>query len=259
MRHDTSFSTVVVVVFCYAAVSAVLPGQVAVASEPELVFEDVDPWTMEAEANRAIWLVDDFEDGNIDGWIDEGGGMCTASTSAIAADGAYSMRVDGACGHLWGRVLDLPTSQPTGVTVWVRSDTVNTYDTYFALGDQFSGPTGNYGGIYFLGRPTGHWGVFNGTPLSCGSRNAAQWYRVTFNVDWACKMFDVSIDGERVQSNVAFYHEPTESFDRIHVYNYDDATARYDSITFSTPPVGFMIFWDDFERTSTCRWSSTTP
>jgi hypothetical protein len=211
-----------------------------------------------ADDRRAAWIVDDFEDGNIDGWVDEGGGYCTASTSVIAANGTlYSMRVDGACGHFDGKVLDIPTSMPTGVNFWVRANTVDTHDTYFILGDQDSGSGGNVGAIYFKGSPDGTWTVFNGAGHSCGPRNPDQWYRIHINVDWPCKMFDVSVDGDLKQTNVDFYHLDTASIDRIHVYNWSPTTGRYDEISFSTPGVSPLVFEDDFERGSTCRWSVT--
>lgn len=210
----------------------------------------------EFDDQRAAWIVDNFEDGNIDDWIDEGGGLCTASTSAVAASGSYSIRVDGACAHRLGRVLDISGSMPTGISVSVRSDTVNTWDTYLILGDEQSGPGGNEGAIYFLGNESGDWFVSNyDGAFSCGTRNAGQWYDIDFNVDWACKMYDVSVDGVVMQRNISFVHEPTDSFDRIHVYNFSNATARYDDIYFSTPGVSPLIFEDDFERTSACRWS----
>lgn len=262
MRHGLSVPILAVAVFFCIAVLSIPPDQVALAAEPDVANRDGDlsmSGPGEPEDVRAAWVVDNFEDGNIDDWIDEGGSQCSASTSASTASGAYSMRIDGACGHLLGRVLDIPSSQPTGVTVWVRSNTVDTYDTYLVFGDQNSGPGENYGAIYFQGMNSGHWAVFNGASYSCGSRNPDQWYRVQFTVDWACKMYDVRIDGAFQQRNVAFYHQPTASFERIHVYNWDSATARYDEISFSTPSVGPPIFEDDFERTSACRWSSATP
>lgn len=278
MRRGMSIQVVVVVVLCWIVFFGVLPAQVALGSDQDIVHQDGDPpmsgwvpladlividedqgWVSDPEAVKAAWIVDDFEDGNIDGWVDEGGGACYATTSAVAASGAYSMRVDGACGHMLGRVLDITGSMPTGISFSVRADTVDTYDTYLILGDSNSGYVGNPGAIDFHGRPDGTWVVFNGTGYSCGNRNAAQWYDVSLNVDWACKMYDVSIDGVPKASNIPFYHTNTEAFDRIHVYNYDSATGRYDDIYFYTPGVSPLIFEDGFERTSTCRWSVVSP
>ena len=275
MRHRVSVTVVGLTVFCFTVFLAVASERPATAADQEVTFPDGtsfiseatevtggmsfaenETWTAAQTEGRSIWIVDDFEDGNIDGWVDEGGGACTASTSAIAASGAYSMQVDGACGHALGRVYDFNGGRPTGVSVWVRADTVNTYDSYFILGDSLSGPGSNLGGIYFYGVNTGDWAVFNGTVHWCGTRNPNQWYKVDFIVDWSCKMFDVNIDGVRKQTNVPFYHTATESFDRIHVYNYSSATARYDLIKFSDPGVSPLIFADNFERGSTCRWSS---
>jgi len=274
MRRGISVQAVVFAGFCCVVLFGVSQGQVVLADDQDVSFRDGDPsmsgWTSladmmpvdgtqnrtsEPEAARAAWVVDDFEDGNIDGWIDEGSGACYAGTSAVAASGAYSMRVDGACGHMRGRVFDITGSMPTGISFSVRADTVNTYVTYFILGDSNSGVGGNSGAIDFHGRPDGTWVVFNGTGYSCGNRNAAQWYTVGLNVDWACKMYDVSIDGVPKASNVPFYYTATEAFDRIHVYNYDSATGRYDDIYFYTPGVNPLIFEDDFERGSICRWS----
>lgn len=216
-------------------------------------------WSPRAMVSKAAWVVDSFEDGNIDGWLPEGTDDCTASKSAVAAFGAYSMRIDGACAHLDGRYLDVSGSKPTGVGVYVRSDTTNTFDTYFVLGDVASGPDGNLGAVFFSGTSTGKWSVFDGTSLDCGPRVPNQWYQVDFVIDWACKMYDVWIDGVLRRSNVSFYHTATESFDKIHVYNWSDTTARYDEITFSTPPISPLIFGDGFERGSACRWSAVTP
>lgn len=276
MRLGTSARIVGCAVCCFLALLSISVEQAAHAGDREGANRGIDllvgdpprlagvtppeeiqtPVTM-PEDGRAAWIVDDFEDGNIDGWIDEGGGACSASTSAVAAFGAYSMRIDGACAHHLGRYLDIIGSRPTGVNVWVRSNTVDTHDTYFILGDYESGPAGNSGAIYFHGSASGAWSVFDGVSgLTCGPRNPDQWYQVSFVVDWACKMYDVRIDGVLKQSNVSFYHVATESFDRIHVYNWSSTTARYDQIGFSTPGVSPLIFEDDFERGSTCRWSA---
>ncbi len=197
MRHFMSVAAIGLTIFCFTGIFAIASERIAAAADQDLAFQDGissfsettetadgiafaenQIWTPVQKAGRAIWIVEDFEDGNIDGWVDEGGGACTASTSAVAAGGAYSMRVDGACGHFLGRVFETNGGMPTGVSVWVRSDTVNTNDTYFVLGDNQSGPGGNPGGIYFYGAASGVWSVFYGSNLSCGTRNPNQWYRV---------------------------------------------------------------------------------
>lgn len=56
MRHEMPVPILVVAVFFCGAIFAVPPGQEVLATVP-----DGDSWSMVADAERAIWLVDDFE------------------------------------------------------------------------------------------------------------------------------------------------------------------------------------------------------
>jgi hypothetical protein len=196
---------------------------------------DPNSWSRRDDS-KAAWIVDDFEDGDFDGWNVEGTASCTTYISSIAANGNYSM--------------------PTGVSFYVQSSSSTTHDSYFILGDADSGPGGNVGAIYFKGSPSGVWSVITGDGgHDCGPRNPNQWYQVGFVIDWPCKMYDVRIDGVPKLTNMTFNYADTDSFDKIHVYNWDSATALYDDIMFSTPGISPLIFEDNFERGSACRWT----
>ena len=200
-------------------------------------------------ADRAAYIVDDFEDGNINGWAGEGTHNCSAFISTEAPFGSYSMAVDGACFPFNGYYFDVGNAAPTDVYLYVRSATTDTTDTFFVLGEDF------HEVVTFKGM-AGDWAVYDGANHSCGPRNPGQWYYVHFVIDWSCKVYDVNIDGQPKLTNVNFYDPAVSGISRIHLFNYDATTAWYDEIYFGTPGVSTLIFSDDFERAATCHWSS---
>ncbi len=199
--------------------------------------------------DRAIYIVDDFEDGNINGWVGDGTQSCSAYISTEVPFGSFSMAIDGACFPFNGYSFDVGNAAPTDVYLYVRSATTTTTDTFFVLGDNL------HEVVTFKGMQ-GDWAVYDGANHSCGPRNPNQWYYVHFVIDWSCKVFDVYIDGQLKLTNVMFYDPTVSGISRIHLFNYDVTTAWYDEIYFGTPGVSTMIFSDDFERAATCHWSS---
>jgi hypothetical protein len=131
-------------------------------------------------------------------------------------------------------------------------------DTYVVLGDDDT--TTSNGAIYFYAHNSGNFAVSTvGHLLNLGPYTSNTWYDVHFTVDWACEMFDVSIDGDLKMVNIPFRTAGTEHFSQLHVFNQDVSTAWWDQIVFSGPAASMLIFSDNFERDSTCRWSSTSP
>ncbi|RLE25101.1 MAG: hypothetical protein DRJ61_19475 [Acidobacteria bacterium] len=221
-----------------------LPDGAESLSIPKLV------WTEEEQVDeRAVYIVDDFEDGNINGWLGDGTQSCSASISSEVPFGSFSMRIDGACFPFNGYYFEVGNAAPTDVYLYVRSETTNTSDTFFVLGEDF------HEVVSFSGGP-GEWRVYDGASHSCGPRNPQQWYYIHFVIDWACKVYDVFIDGQLKLTNVNFYDPTVTGISRIHVFNMDNTSAWYDEIYFGTPGISPLIFADDFERGSTCRWSN---
>lgn len=206
--------------------------------------------TQEVQSDdRAAYIVDDFEDGNFNGWTVDGSHDCSASISTEVPFGSYSLAIDGACFPFNGYFLDVGNAVPTDVYLYVRSASTNTTDTFFVLGEEFHEVVSFQGVL-------GEWKVYDGSSHSCGPRTSGQWYYIHFVIDWACKVYDVHIDGQLKLTNVNFYDHTVTSISRIHVFNLDNTTAWYDEIYFATPGISPLIFADDFERGSTCRWSS---
>ncbi len=154
--------------------------------------------------------------------------------------------------------MSLTPVQPTGVSLYVRSGSTALNDTFVVLGDENT--TTNNGAIYFFAHQSGNFAVSTaGNLLNLGPYTADTWYNVSFTVDWACEVYDVSIDGQLKEFNVPFRDPGVAEFSELHVFNYDSSTAWWDQIAFSGPPASMEIFTDGFERASTCRWSAVVP
>lgn len=153
---------------------------------------------------------------------------------------------------------DLGSTQPTGVGLYVMSGSTGMHDTYFVLGD--ADTTSNNGAIFFYARGDGELVVHTDSqayPL--GSYTTGTWYDLEFTVDWACKAFDVWVDGSLRQYNLPFRNTSVDEFSQLHVFNFHNSTGWWDQIVFSGPPPSPQIFADDFERASPCRWSAVVP
>jgi hypothetical protein len=208
---------------------------------------------------KAIWLVDDFEDGNINGWNNPFYPIVYCLAQAVspgAGSSSTSLRIDGACGHFAGRYYDVGGWNPTGIDFYLRSAATNKHDGYIVFGDDDI--TTNNGIIYFL---ADGWGslslVSDGWFYNCGAYNAYQWYRISFTVDWDCKVVDVYVDGVLKHRDVPFRSPGTTEITKIHIYNFDSSSAWWDEISMSTGPPSMSIFYDDFERGATCHWDVT--
>jgi hypothetical protein len=213
----------------------------------------------ESATTKAIAVIDDFEDGDLDGWAGPTGPCTVENSSSTGANGSSrSLKITGDCGHYQGAWYNLGDWQPTGVTFWVRTDTTSFARAYVVLGDD--SVASNNGAVFFSALNSGYWAVGIGTatfalePIVVG-----QWYRVDLTLDWVGKTVDVSIDGVPRQFNVPFRSPETTSLTRLDFYNYQSAVSFLDQIQMSSPPASIEILRDGFESADTTGWSSTTP
>jgi len=79
---------------------------------------------IESGAPEAIWLIDDFEDGNLDGWLD-GGGSCNVfilNDPNTAAEGSRCLDIFGDCGgHYQGPYISLAGFQAGSFSIYIRT------------------------------------------------------------------------------------------------------------------------------------------
>ena len=215
---------------------------------------DLDPTA------KAIAVIDDFEDGDLDGWAEPTGSCTAVNTGLTGANGSSrSLRVEGDCGHYFGPWFDLVNFQATGVTFWVRSSSASLYDAYVVLGDD--NVAINDGAVFFLASATGSFVLVgpNSDTYQLAPYVADQWYRVDLTLDWVGKTVDVFIDGVPRQYNVPFRSPGTTTLTQFHFYNYSNSTAWLDYIVMSSPPPSPDLFANGFESADTTAWSSTVP
>ena len=210
-------------------------------------------------STEAIWLVDNFEDGNLNGW-NSGGGPCVATaTAATAGQGTYSMQVSGACGQFAGRWYDVVGFPATGVTGMLRPGSTSAHDAYFVAGDD--NILSDAGVIFFYAKDDGHWTIVGegSTAYACGPYTAGQWHDVWCTIDWDWRMITVRIDGDLRHVNVPIRSPTATALSQIHAYNYGNSTAYWDEITMSTEGVTPVLFWDGFESGDASGWALSTP
>jgi subtilisin family serine protease len=165
------------------------------------------------------WL-DDFEDGDLAGWHDAGGGgFKEVSDETAAAGSARSYTEYGSAtplAHYDGIYTHPGEPCPSYVTFWVRSGATTTHDAYVTLRDDRDRLV-----FYFLARGSGHL-VLN--PRSGGDASRTYepetWYHVEIrSIDWEARSFDYYLDGELVAARVGFDDPEAASADRIDLYN----------------------------------------
>ncbi len=171
---------------------------------------------------------EDFEDGDLDGWLSRGGASTMSVTSATAAAGTkYSARIDRNSNHDQGYYRELPDIRPTYVSFWGRSATTELADTYFSLRQ-----SNNAGvlSIYFDNDEGGTFHASNGTThWTVGSYVANVWYHFEFTIDWDKKTYDLDVDGVRLGTGFGFQNSAT-SIGQLDIYNYRDSVGHWDEI-----------------------------
>jgi hypothetical protein len=210
------------------------------------------------ESAKAIMIVDDFEDCDVDEWQPAGGSCTALATSLNPGGGVCSMELIDDCGTTYnGWYLDFASFQADTVLVSLRSQSTSMHDTFFTVGEAVVG--GFRPAIFIRAHGGGFWVVAGTGGGICGAAyTALQWYDFAFTIDWGTKTYDVSIDGTPCLSGVSFVGDAS-TLDRIHVYNLDASAGWYDDIIMSQEPPLPSIFDDGFETGDTTAWSSTVP
>jgi hypothetical protein len=213
----------------------------------------------EGEQGEAIWLVDDFEDGNLDGWVNGGGGCSAIATTGTAGQGSWSMEVSGGCSHMTGIYYPFGGFPAQNIGVMIRPNVPPDAHAYFVVGDD--NVAADLGVIFFLADPTGNWYIVgeNSELFDCGPYTPFQWHDVSFDLDWHWRTLAVRIDGSLCAVNVPFRSTTATTLTQIHAYNFHSSISWYDSIVMSTPPPSPVIFEDGFESADAASWSLSVP
>lgn len=211
-----------------------------------------------ADSAKAIWIVDDFEDGDIMGWATPSG-PCTAAIAAPGASSSFCMGVNGACGHYGGTFYDIGGFAATGVSLSVRPSGPGANHLYVVLDDDDNSVNGYI--IAFFANDSGWFSVWGdlGTQYLLMPNDDLDWHSLQFDIDWVGKNVDVVMDGQYRQYNVPFDDDTISTIRRMHLYNFDMASAWYDTVEMATPPPSLTVMTDDFESADDSGWSSSVP
>ncbi len=208
---------------------------------------------------RAIWVLDDFESGNLDQWED-----LTTSCSAWATDsgpgqGLRSLQIQGACGHYLGLRRNLGNIRPTGISFLVKSGPTTNADAYVVVGDD--NVTVDHGAVFFYARNDGFWALVSEDSIvkRCQPYSAYTWYQVDWVLDWDWRTVSVWVNDEMCLAHVPFRSSTVDALTRIHVYNYDNGPGWWDYFVLSTPSITPLIFSDGFDSGDGTAWSMSNP
>lgn len=209
--------------------------------------------------NRAIWLVDDFEDGYLwDTWTDDGGSCnpFTVTPTIPCPEGDRCLEIFGDCGDFYeGISTNLGGFEASSFSIYIRSDTTNTANAYIVLDDDDDWLNGTV--AFFFGNGLADW-MFSsgGIGYNCGPRVASQWYLLRFDFDWTSRTVDVFIDGNLRHADIPMTSATATGLNAIYLFNYQAGTAFFDLIVASSPPPQApLIFMDGFESGDCFNWS----
>jgi len=187
----------------------------------------------------AFFFFDDFEDGDLAGWLGTQSAGTHEVTDATAANGTrYSFHeAESVGGHQTGINLQLPDIRPGYIGFYVRPGAPDSADSYVVL----TNPSGiecifffaSTGGEFYLNEDVGGntWVAYE----------PGTWYHVEFKqIDFDSGTFEYHVDNVLIQQGVPFRHrENVQAFSRLDLYNFSpDGEAWWDEITVAqqTPP-----------------------
>ncbi len=174
-----------------------------------------------AGSPEAIWLIDDFEDGNLDGWGHAGGPCILALIhgSNGGAEGDWCSEVINNCGgHYLGPYINLQGFQAESFTIWVRALNVDRHNSYIVLDDDQIAVNGAV--VFFYGTNQGNFAAtdHNGYNYDCGTRYANDWHEIRFDIDWDLHTFDVYADNALRQTDIPF-PVSADTLNWLYIYN----------------------------------------
>lgn len=187
---------------------------------------------MLASGSKAtILFSDNFEDGDMIGWVDGGAACSEATTSDTAANGTmFSMQMSGGGStHFEGRYHVLANQVPDYIGIWIFPGSNSQANAHFVIGDD--SVVSNNGIICFYADSDGRWKINDGISThDLGTYTANQWYQIEFHLDWGGRLLSAYVDGSLKGSNIPFRSATTNSLTRVHLYNLDTCISYFDEL-----------------------------
>ncbi|UCG51503.1 MAG: choice-of-anchor D domain-containing protein [Candidatus Latescibacterota bacterium] len=191
--------------------------------------------------DSSLAFLENFEDGDYDGWFDGGGTGTKEVTDQTAADGSVMSyhEFNSGVGHFDGIYREFGAVQLRTISFWIRSGSTTTNDAYFVFRDSQGREV-----IWFFAKQDS---TFYVNVDVGGSESfvytADTWYHIEFNnIDFTAKTFDYYVGGNLIQSGIPFRNAAlVEDVYRLDLYNFTAGSeAWWDEIWIST---GIPIDW----------------
>jgi len=179
---------------------------------------------------------DGFEQGNYANWTPTGGYYTIEATTETAANGVFSLKLDGYGEHLEGVQTTFASSTPKTISFFVRPTSTTEAHCYFVVGDDYL--SSNYG-IAFFFADAGNFRLYASDQFELNvPYNINEWYHIEFrNLDFVNKKLDYYINSQLIESGFPFRSTSSNYVSSIYLYNfYNSAIAYYDDIA-----VGDMV------------------
>ncbi|MGL5888858.1 MAG: SprB repeat-containing protein, partial [Bacteroidia bacterium] len=142
----------------------------------------------------------------------------------------------GTSSHLTGFTTTIPASTPSSVSWYINPAVGSAASAYMVFGDAavsanncvvFAYYQGSTGTIRFVSSVT----AFIAVP-------AATWHKIELrNINYTTRIFDIYVNNALVQANFPFRSTTISNVSRIHLYNFNSATAYWDHVTFGSAPI----------------------
>jgi hypothetical protein len=174
-------------------------------------------------------LMEDFEDGDFNGWTVGSGGYTVNVTNGLAAVGSKSISLLGGNTNRYNGVShSLPNVLPEQINFRVRAASTTNYCGYFSTGDSASD---SRQAVFFYMKPTGFMGLvedIDGEHLV--PYNANQWYKISLVLDWSQRLVDFYVDGVLIERFIPFRGQTIASVNTVYLYNYYFTQVWFDQI-----------------------------
>ncbi len=189
--------------------------------------------------DSVILFEDNFEDGDMAGWMTGSGSYTREVTNATAAAGSlFSITlIGGSDSHDDGIFHDLTAITPDNITFYVRSSDTSKSDGYFVVG---TGTSNDQTAVFFFAKGIGQIGVYDGTTFWGTTYDSLTWYKIRFAFNWNSKQIDYYVNDSLVRSGITFRSTSVSSLTKAYLYNYNNSQAWWDEIKFYNGSVDYI-------------------